>query len=142
MGGRYNNNINGKVKNKIKFLSSYKFSIAMENSEGDGYTSEKIYQSFIAGTIPIYFGNYMIDEYFNPQSFILIKGEKDLYNKKKFIIAIDNNDKLYKSILKQNIFINNINNNNKITKELDEEKKNFFFNIFKQDKSQAFRRNY
>ena len=53
MGGRYNNNV-GKIKNKILFLSNYKFSIAMENSEGDGYLSEKIIDSFEAGTIPIY----------------------------------------------------------------------------------------
>ena len=30
MGGRYRNNIGGRVKNKTKFLSSYKFSLAME----------------------------------------------------------------------------------------------------------------
>ena len=53
MGGRYNNNV-GIIKNKILFLSNYKFSIAMENSEGDGYLSEKIIDSFEAGTIPIY----------------------------------------------------------------------------------------
>jgi len=138
MGGKYMNNINGNVKNKIEFLSNYKFSIAMENSEGDGYTSEKIYQSYISGTIPIYFGNYMIDEYFNPKSFILIISEKDLYNKIKFIKKIDNDDKLYKSILKKNVFIVD----NKIRKDIDNEKINFFFNIFYQDKSQSFRRNY
>ena len=62
MGGEYQNNIGGKVKDKIKFLSSYKFSISMENSNGDGYISEKIIDSFIAGTIPIYYGDYLIDE--------------------------------------------------------------------------------
>ena len=54
MGGYAFNNIGGKVLNKIHFLSSYKFSIAMENSDGDGYFSEKILDSFIAGTIPIH----------------------------------------------------------------------------------------
>ena len=47
MGGRAFNNVGGAVKNKIEFLSSYKFSIAMENSNGDGYVSEKIIDSFI-----------------------------------------------------------------------------------------------
>ena len=126
MGGKYNNNINEIVKNKIEFLSSYKFSISMENSEAAGYTSEKIYQSFISGTIPIYFGNYMIDEYFNPNSFILIRSEKDLYNKIEFIKKLDNDDKLYKSTLNLNIFTNNINNN-KIKFEICEEKKTIFF---------------
>ena len=71
MGGRYRNNV-GKIINKIKFLSSYKFSIAMENTEGDGYVSEKIIDSFLSGSIPIYYGSYMIDEYINPKSIILI----------------------------------------------------------------------
>ena len=140
MGGNYKNNINGRVKNKIEFLSSYKFSIAMENSEADGYTSEKIFQSFTSGTIPIYFGNYMIDEIYNPKSFILIKSEKDFYNKIEFIKKIDNDNKLYKNILKLNIFINN--KNNKIKNELNDEEKEFFLNIFNQDKSLAFRKDY
>ena len=136
MGGKYNNNIGGNVKNKIYFFLSYKFSISMENSEGDGYTSEKIYQSFISGTIPIYFGNHMIDEIFNPKTYILIKSEKDLFKKIEYIKKIDNNDKLYKNIIKENLFINN----NQITKNLKEEKIEFFFNIFNQDKLKAFRR--
>ena len=61
MGGNVMNNIGKRVKDKIKFLSNYKFSIAMENSEGQGYVSEKILDSFFAGTIPIYYGGYMID---------------------------------------------------------------------------------
>lgn len=81
MGGRYRNNIGGRVKDKIKFLSSYKFSLAMENSNGDGYLSEKILQSYISGTIPIYYGDYLIDEYINPKTYILIKGEKDIEEK-------------------------------------------------------------
>ena len=73
MGGAVLNNVDGKVTNKIEFLSSYKFSIAMENSEGDGYISEKILESLISGTIPIYYGDYMVDEYINPNVYILIK---------------------------------------------------------------------
>ena len=80
-GGSYKNNIGGKIKNKTEFLMSYKFSIAMENSNGDGYNSEKIYQSFLSGTIPIYYGDYMIDEIYNPKAFILIKGKKDMKKK-------------------------------------------------------------
>ena len=40
MGGSYNNNV-GIIHNKIEFLPSYKFSIAMENTEAEGYLSEK-----------------------------------------------------------------------------------------------------
>ena len=81
MGGKCYTNIHGKVRNKIKFLSKYKFSIAMENSRGDGYLSEKIVQSFRAGTIPIYYGDYLVDEFINPKTYILIKGDKDIDKK-------------------------------------------------------------
>ena len=128
-GGLSFNNINGKVDNKIEFLSSYKFSIAMENSEGDGYISEKIIESLLSGTIPIYYGDYMIDEFINPNVYILIKGEKDIPKKIEYIKKIDSDDILYKFILKEKVFLyNNIEN------IVEEEKKKFFYNIFEQRK--------
>ena len=134
MGGKYKNNVGGPVKNKIEFLSNYKFSIAMENSEGEGYTSEKIYQSYISGTIPIYYGNYNLDEFYNHKTYILIKDINDMKKKIEYIKKIDNDDRLYKSIFKENI-LNNYNIN-----KIFQEEKEFFWNIFEQDKSKAFRR--
>jgi hypothetical protein len=132
MGGRCKNNV-GKIKNKIKFLSSYKFSIAMENTEGNGYLSEKIIQSFISGTIPIYYGDYMVDEYINPKSLILIRGKNDIFEKIEFIKKIDNSDKLYKKMLREDLFINY--NKDKIENERIE----FLYHIFEQDKKSAKR---
>ena len=136
MGGSCENNQNGKVKDKIKFLSDYKFSIATENSNGDGYISEKIVDSYRAGTIPIYYGDYLVDEYFNPKTYILIKGEKDVDEKIEYIKKIDNDDKLYLDIMKTNPFIDE-NFLDKIDKK---EVGDFFTSIFKQDKNKAFRR--
>ena len=134
MGGLYNNNIGGRVKDKAKFLSSYKFSISMENSKANGYISEKILDSFSAGTIPIYYGDYMIDEYINPKSYILIKGEKDMLEKIEYIKKIDNDINLYKSLLKENVLLDD-----KIGNKNDKELKKFLQHIFEQDKSKAFR---
>jgi hypothetical protein len=136
MGGQYKNNIGGPVKDKIKFLSSYKFSISMENSEGDGYLSEKIIDSFYSGTIPIFYGDYMIDEYINPKVYILIKGEKDIKEKIEYIKKIDNDDEKYKNILKENVLIDN-----KIDIKIYKEEKEFLYHIFDQDKEKAFRKN-
>ena len=107
MGGKCQNNINESVTNKSEFLSNYKFSIAMENSDGDGYLSEKIFDSFLAGTIPIYYGDYLLDEFINPKSYILIKGEKDIENKIEYIKKIDKDDNLYKAIIKEKPIIDN-----------------------------------
>ena len=136
MGGKCRNNINKGVTDKIAFLSDYKFSISMENSDGDGYISEKIVDSFLAGTIPIYYGDYIIDEFINPKSYILIKGDKDIKKKIEYIKKIDNDDNLYKSIMKEKPIIdkNFLNRIDKI------EMKSFFKNIFRQDKNKAFRK--
>ena len=127
MGGHYKNNV-GKIHNKILFLSSYKFSIAMENTEGDGYISEKIIESFLSGTIPIYYGDFMIDEFINPKSYILVRGDKDMKTKIDYIKEIDINGDLYQNLLNENIF-KDLNFNAKIQKEKIE----FFYNIFSQN---------
>ena len=133
MGGKYLNNV-GYISDKKEFLSSYKFSISMENTEGDGYTSEKIIDSFLAGTIPIYYGNYIVDEFINPKAFILIRGEKDMIQKIEYIKKIDQDDELYRNILKEKIIINEDLNDTNI-KEYEE----FFFHIFDQEKFEAKR---
>ena len=134
MGGKLYNNVGGQVKDKIKFLSSYKFSIAMENSEGDGYVSEKLFDSFISGTIPIYYGDYTVDEYINPKAFILIKNEKNIKEKIEYIKYIDNNNEKYMNILKENVLMNE-----NIVNIIEKEKKDFLYNIFSQDKEKARR---
>ena len=134
MGGLYHNNVGGPVRNKINFLSQYKFSLAMENSKADGYVTEKIIDAFIAGNIPIYYGDYMIEEYINPKAFILIKGEKDMLQKIEYIKKIDNDDELYKQILRENVLIND-----KIKDESTNERIKFLTHIFEQNKTLAKR---
>ena len=136
LGGKCYNNIKKIVNNKREFLSNYKFSIAMENSNGDGYISEKILDSFIAGTIPIYYGDYLIDEFINPKTYILIKGEKDIDEKIEYIKKIDQNDTLYTLIMKEKPIIN-IKNINKIE---NKEISMFLKNIFRENKTIAYRR--
>lgn len=134
MGGKFLNNIGRPIKDKIEFLSSYKFSIAMENSEGDGYASEKIFDSLLSGTIPIYYGDYTIDEYINPKSFILIKNERNIKEKIEYIKEIDNNSKKYINILKENILIYE-----NIVEATLRDNNEFLYNIFSQEKVKAKR---
>ena len=109
----------------------------MENSEGDGYISEKILDAFMAGTIPIYYGDYMVDEYINPKAYILIKGEKDIYKKIDYIKKIDNNDELYKNILKENVLLDK-----NIVNDTENELTEFLYHIFEQDKLKAYRKKF
>ena len=69
-GGQVLNNIGHRVDDKMSFLRSYKFTIAFENASYPGYTTEKIVEPMLAGSIPIYWGNPLIGREFNTRSFI------------------------------------------------------------------------
>ena len=133
-GGKYHNNVGGRVKSKSLFLSEYKFSFGMENSEADGYATEKILDSLWAGTIPIYYGDYTIDEYINPKTYILIRDGGDMNEKIEYIKKIDNDDNLYRSIMKEKVFIDESFVDNIIN-----ERKKFLIHIFEQEKKYAKR---
>ena len=72
--------LEGKLKIKQNFYLL--INSQLENTDGDGYISEKIIEAFVGGTIPIYYGDYMIDEYINKRAYILIKSEKDIIKKR------------------------------------------------------------
>lgn len=105
--------IEGSIE-KIKFISSYKFTMSFENKEEYknciGWTSEKIIEPRLAGSIPIHWGNPRINEDFNDDSIInWYKYGSDEKTIEK-IIEIDNDDDLYMDYLKQP-FINLKNKN-------------------------------
>lgn len=85
---------------KIKFLKDYKFTIAFENSVSPGYSTEKVTQPMVAGSIPIYFGDPNIGKRFNTKSFLTLKSKKTKDMKKLIekIIEIDNDEEKYKKI--------------------------------------------
>ncbi|WP_374951529.1 glycosyltransferase family 10 domain-containing protein [Mucilaginibacter sp.] len=55
---------------KKQFLKPYKFTISFENNSYPGYQTEKLYDAMLEWSIPIYCGDPLITELFNPQSFI------------------------------------------------------------------------
>jgi alpha(1,3/1,4) fucosyltransferase len=79
-GGKFRNNIGGPVVSKSKFLQEYRFSFAFENSSYPGYTTEKLFESKSAGTVPIYWGNPRISNEFNPEAFINVHDFSSLQN--------------------------------------------------------------
>ena len=76
----------------------------------------------------------MVDEYINPKTYILIKGVMDLEQKIEYIKKIDNNDELYRRIMKEEVF-----NNKKIIEIAEKEHSDFLIHIFSQDKDKAKR---
>ena len=60
----------GAVAEKLEMLAQYRFSLCLENSVFEGYVSEKIFDCFFTGTIPIYLGAPDIHRYVPPEAFI------------------------------------------------------------------------
>ncbi len=107
-GGRKFNNIGGPIpggsRGKIDFLRQYKFNIAFENRSLPGYTTEKIFEPMVARSLPIYWGNPLINEEFNPRSFLNradFPSDEALIEK---IIELDQDDAKYLEYMRQPYF--------------------------------------
>jgi alpha(1,3/1,4) fucosyltransferase len=55
---------------KIQFLRNFRFNIAFENACFPGYTTEKLPDTLLAGAIPIYWGDPLVQLDFNTDAFL------------------------------------------------------------------------
>lgn len=60
----------GQIKSKNEILRRSRFSICYENVSYPGYITEKIFDSFFSGCIPVYWGASNINNYINTNCFI------------------------------------------------------------------------
>ena len=83
----------GFARSKLDVLKNYKYSICYENVYGlDGYVTEKIFDSMLAGYIPIYWGAKNISSYVPKKCFIdrrEFNNNRELYD---FLKSIDQQD--------------------------------------------------
>ncbi|RDU65517.1 glycosyltransferase family 10 domain-containing protein [Helicobacter sp. MIT 14-3879] len=157
-GGKYKNNIGFYVKDKIDFLSSYKFNLCFENSYTNGYVTEKIIHAKVANSIPIYWGgvnsNYSKDSKddmwggvnmescykvsdFNPKAFINLVNFRDIKEMIDFIKYLDNDKKAYLEMLNEPL-IKDKNHKENFDKNLAI----FLSNIFNKPLNLAYRRGF
>jgi alpha(1,3/1,4) fucosyltransferase len=103
-GGSFLNNVGGPVKNKLEFISGYKFVFAFENSAHPGYTTEKIIEPLIVGSIPVYWGNPLVGQDINGKRII----NYDDYENEEVLIqdllAIECDEERALEILSQPVF--------------------------------------
>lgn len=57
-----------KTKNKIDGIAPYKYHLVIENQIANNFISEKIYDSFLGNSLPIYAGSPNINEFFSKKS--------------------------------------------------------------------------
>lgn len=134
-GGRYKNNVGGPVPDKLEFEKKHKFALAVENVSHDGYTTEKLIQSFAAGCIPIYYGDPGILNEFNEEAFINVRSYETIDQVIDKIKEIDQNDELYTKMLRTPALVNP-NAYSDMMASVDE----FLDNIFESSKENAYRR--
>jgi alpha(1,3/1,4) fucosyltransferase len=88
----------GMVDNKKETMEKYKFSICYENAKDiPGYITEKIFDTFFAGCVPIYWGANNITDYVPKECFVDKRDYKTYEELYKFIKNIS--DKEYMNYL-------------------------------------------
>lgn len=84
---------------KKKVLKDYKFTLCAENDYYPGYVTEKLFDAYSSGTVPIYFGGIPEGSPINKKAFINFNGNTDTLLQQ--IFALDNSDTLYNRIYRE-----------------------------------------
>lgn len=100
--------IGATVIDKINYQRQYKFSIAIENECYPGYVTEKIIESFVAETVPIYMGDPTVTDDFNSDAFILIDSVETYDCAIERVVSVDNSWSSYLSIRNAPVYINDV----------------------------------
>lgn len=87
------------LEESILLKKPYKFSIACENAWYRGYSTEKIITGFLAHSIPIYWGNPLIEEEYNPKAFVNCHCYSSLDEVAEQIKRIDEDEDLWRSMV-------------------------------------------
>lgn len=110
--GSYANNVGHQIiypywsRDYFNVLGNHKFMICCENTKMETYSTEKIVNPYLSGTIPIYWGSHNIKNIFNPNSMLFLEDEsQESINKLiEQIIYLDNNDEKYIEFINRPIF--------------------------------------
>lgn len=82
----------GEINDKRNILEKYKFCFSLENAINiNGYITEKIFDCFVSGTIPIYLGSNSIYDFVPKDCFIDMKKFNSLNEIYQFIKSFDDN---------------------------------------------------
>ena len=87
----------GTNNDKVKIMRHYLFYLAFENQCEDDYITEKLWLTYAAGVIPIYFGALNVHEHVPPNSLINVNDFKDTDELVEYLNKVANNRTLYES---------------------------------------------
>ena len=105
--GKWNNNTDDlKLNygdNKLRYTHDFMFNICSENCNRFGYVTEKLFQSFIAGSIPIYYGSDNRPEpgIINPDAVLFFDPKSDNEALVKEVVRLKNDEQYYDKFMRQ-----------------------------------------
>lgn len=87
------------------FMQQYRFTLSFENTNRDGYVTEKILHAFLSGSVPIYWGTRDVFKLFNEKAFIYydIANPKEAINQ---ILRLESDPQAYQEMAQQPVFAN------------------------------------
>jgi len=92
----------------IYMMRPYKFAIVWENMATPGYFTEKLFNAYLAETVPIYWGDPRVNELVNTEAFIWCRPTEPWSKCIAQIKALDANDELYMQMLSAPILKENV----------------------------------
>jgi hypothetical protein len=89
-------------------LGQYKFIICFENTKIGTYSTEKIVNPYLSGTIPIYWSSHQVHNVFNKGSMLFLENETNdgFQNLVNNIVELDNSDDKYLEFINRPVFKN------------------------------------
>jgi len=90
---------------KLPYQRNFRFTIAYEHSAAPGYTSEKLVDALLAGTIPIYWGNPRVDEDVHADRFINASDFDDLEDLVEHVRRVDTDEGLANTYFARDDFL-------------------------------------
>lgn len=95
-------------REKISFFEKYKFNISIHYTNTDYILQEKLYHAYFSGAVPIFFGNrFILEEGFNPESFINLHDYENLDDFLDLVKKIDSDQTTHKKYIESPIFVDN-----------------------------------
>ena len=106
-GGAYLNNTAALKEefndDKAKFIGHYKFNICPENTDREGYVTEKVFHAIRSNTIPVYWGglNNPEPDVLNKDAILFYNGPESMPGLLRQIEELHRNPKLYSEFIAQ-----------------------------------------
>jgi hypothetical protein len=95
---------------KVDWLASYRFNIAFENTRRAGWCTEKLVDPLHVNTVPIYWGDPRVKEFFNPESFICRDDFSSDHELAEYVLHVDDTPELYAKYIHATPFQHNLPN--------------------------------